>query len=113
MERNTYSKNNGVLLYATNGAPLTIRCLEKLLHLKSLKGYKIHIPTTVASEEEILGCDNLLRELNQRLFLYNADITSAESIKETVEKVVEIEGKIDVLSKYKVYRTVSNRSSYC
>ena len=93
----TTSKSTVVVLVAIEPSNTTlIRCCLELLKSKSLANYHFHV-SAVTENEEILGDSIALRELHHRLFFHNTDVRCDESVRDTIQEVVRIEGKIDIL----------------
>ena len=90
------------------GVILMVDCTENnnfqlavdLLELKEFRAYHLHATVHDFSQQERLSSLSVIKVLNKRLFLYQTDVTSQESVKGTVQKVLEMEGRIDILRKY-------------
>ena len=91
------NKNTVVVLVAIEPSNTAlIKCCLELLKIKRLANYHFHV-SAVTENEEILVNLIALRELHHRLFFHNTDVQCDESVKNTVQEVVRIEGKIDIL----------------
>lgn len=93
----TTNKNTIVVLVAIEPSNTAlIRCCLELLKMKRLANYHFHV-SAVTENEEILVNLIALRELHHRLFFHNTDVRCDDSVRSTVQEVVRIEGKIDIL----------------
>lgn len=94
------TKNTVVVLVAIEPSNTAIiKCCLELLKIKKLANYHFHV-SAVTENEEILMNLIALRELHHRLFFHNTDVRCDESVKNTVQEVVRIEGKIDILGMF-------------
>jgi len=92
------SQDNKVVLFAVDdcNSSLILRCCIALLKMKRLASFHFHL-TVVTQDEDILSNLVVIQELNHRLFFHNTNLHSDESVRQTIEKVLQIEDKIDIL----------------
>lgn len=89
-----------VLLFALHDGDVAgLTCCTTLLKMKQLHNYHIHV-TMTSQEEDFLSDMTVIQHLDRRFFLHPTDVIDDDSVKKTVENIIQREGKIDYLGKY-------------